>query len=132
VSGNPKTFQPTTVASAYNEALAYLDGKSSRKIAHNTYLVSNDATGEILITYHGNIVVTMTMPEGTDTTRIVVSSCGYRTYTTKARLNWFLPRGTWDGERWHDNVGVYQEAREWYLAGPEPHRVRRFEDGMMV
>lgn len=125
MSSNPRTFQPTTVANAYDEALAYLGGKSSRKIAHNTYL-AKIFDGCIAVTYHGNAVIQYR------TDGIYVSSCGWRTFTTKERLNWFLPRGTWDGERWHDNVGVYQEAREWYLAGPEPHRVRRFEDGMVV
>lgn len=123
---HPGTFQPTSVASAYSEALAYLGGRTSRKLANNTYLVRATTAGEALVMYHGNTVIRYRAnPRG-----IIVDSCGWRTFTTKERLNWFLPSGTWGGERWHGLYRVFQEKHVWYLSTPSG-RVP-FSDGMVI
>jgi hypothetical protein len=39
-------FKPSCKRTAYAEALAFLGGKLSRKVGHNTYLSYNGAEGE--------------------------------------------------------------------------------------
>lgn len=72
--------------------------------------------------YHQHPVVVV---DG-DTYRI--SSCGYKTATTKERINRYLPSG----------YRVYQEDLEWFLSVHDPNadyderdpEVREFSDGM--
>lgn len=78
----------------------YLGKRQERVIGHNTRIEragNDDAT--IRIKYHGNTIVTYT------TESVSYSSCGWRTITTKQRINEFLPDG------WH----VWQDRGEWYL-----------------
>lgn len=51
---------------------------------------------------------------------IRVSSCGWKTSTTKERINRYLPGG----------YRLYQEDYEWYLS--TPNGVREFSDGMLL
>jgi hypothetical protein len=82
----------------YSQALAYLGGKKERPYAHNTRIELCDQGIEAK--YHGNTVVLFT--EGYN----VYSSCGWKTSTTKERINWFMP----------DGFSVYQERSIWYLS----------------
>jgi hypothetical protein len=68
------------------------------------------ATGEIAVKYHGTVVV-LYCQDGS----IVLNSGGFRTSTTKARINSFA------------NVFVFQRKFVWYL---EPGKI--FVDGMRI
>lgn len=88
----------------YQDAKDFLQGKKSRPYAHNTRIVMdtlNMGHDVITVTYHDNPVVNF-FPDGTNT----YSSCGWKTITTKERINWFLPNG----------FAVYQEKSVWYLS----------------
>jgi hypothetical protein len=109
----PRGWQnPSSIDSAYDEALAFLGKRDSRKVAPNTYLIQGD--GNALVRYHGNLIVIY------EPGRITLNSQGYRTYTTKERINWFLPAG----------YGLYQQRHEWFVDGPEG--TWPFEDGMVL
>lgn len=102
MSSNPCTFQPSCVAFAYQEAHDYIQshgrkGSNRCKIANNTYMC--DEGDYITIRYHGNPIIILRPGV------VKVSSCGFRTYTTKERLNWFLPKG----------YAVIQSKRVWYM-----------------
>ena len=110
---------------SYQQALDYLKGKKRRPYAHNTRIELDplDLGHEnIVATYHGNIVASF-FPDGTST----FSSCGWKTHTTKERINWFLP----------DGFSVYQERSVWYLSdrGAEysgPYHTYIFADGLAI
>lgn len=51
-----------------------------------------------------------------------LSSCGYRTATTKERINRHLPAG----------YRVYQQDFQWYLSTPGDGDDMEFRDGMMI
>lgn len=55
-----------------------------------------------------------------DGSRYRISSCGYRTRTTKERINRYLPRGYY----------VRQRDFEWVLETPDGER--QFADGMVI
>jgi len=86
---------------------AILKGKLRKKIDHNTYL--SRRIGGYSITLYATDVITIY-----DDGRYVLNSGGYRTVTTKDRLNKYGP------------VRVHQSKHVWY-AGDVP-----FEDGMTV
>lgn len=80
------------------------------KLAHNTYLIR--AGDAYVVRFHGTDVVTY-YPDG----RVRLNSGGWRTYTTKRRLNMFGP------------VPVWAERGEWYVGGA---RKTLFRDGMLI
>jgi hypothetical protein len=84
----------------YREAADFLDGREVRKIAHNTYLERRPTGSAITVRFHFSDIVTYT-PEGST----ILDSHGYRTFTTKDRINDFCPEG----------FGVYQDHGAWYL-----------------
>lgn len=109
----------------YDRFAEYLDYKYARD--HNrrpfyelyvgrghTYVIRED--GLIYITYHGTTIVCLA-PNGD----ITLSSGGWRTLTTKTRINAILPRN------WH----VYSDMGVWYLQDPWK-RKRIFADGMTI
>lgn len=117
------TDMPTSLA----EALHILDGKVERTIANNTRL-RRLASGRVAVVLHSTEVVTFT-PEGT----IILNSGGYRSVTTKARMNACL-RTT--------GYGVSQQKWGWYVidrwttvrttaAGPV-HFAEDFTDGITL
>lgn len=65
--------------------------------------------------YHQSPVVTE-LPDGS----FKIDSCGYRTSTTKERINRYLPSGYY----------LYQEDYEWFLKTPDGER--EFTDGMRI
>lgn len=96
----------------YREAVKLVHGKTnrqSRKIANNTYAeIEHDDS--VSISLHGTTVVKF-FPNGL----VQLNSGGYRTHTTKERINRYSP------------VGVYQKNWEWFLSDGTP-----FEDKMLV
>ena len=100
-----------------HEHLAKLLGDRDRLVVcNNTTLTRYDPQGSITVRLHGHPII-VAEPNG----EVTLSSCGYRTVTTKDRLNRFLPYG----------VRVWQENFRWYLHiyGQD---VQEFEDGITV
>lgn len=103
----------------YQQAKDYLGNKKERPYAHNTRIeIDSLDLGHDVITvkYHGNPVVNL-FPDGT----ITYNSCGWKTLTTKERINWFLP----------DGFTLYQEKSVWYISRHN-HGVFVFTDGIAI
>lgn len=96
----------------YAEMLNLVNGKTNRqerKIGNNTYAeIEHDKS--ISVRLHGTDVVRF-YPNGL----VKLNSGGWRTHTTKQRINKYSP------------VGVFQKNFEWYLDDGRP-----FEDNMLV
>ncbi len=104
----------------YAQALEYLGGKKERPYAHNTRIeidTLNLGHEVVTVKYHGNPVVNM-FPDGTNT----YSSCGWKTSTTKERINWFLP----------DGFSLYQEKSVWHIANRNKGEGYVFADGIAI
>jgi len=80
------------------EKLAEIGLVSRKKIANNTYLLIT-TSGERKIRLHNTDILTFT------DNKVKLTSGGYMTRTTKARLNAFLPC----------NIQVYQKNYTWYI-----------------
>ncbi len=74
-----------------------------RKLAHNTF-VEADQDGSLGVRFHLTRIITF-HPDGSFT----VNTGGYRTVTTKQRLNALLPAG----------YGIHQVSYVWRIATPE-------------
>ena len=87
----------------YKEAREMLDtkcgDKNSKKVANNTYLKRYD-DGTIALRLHKTDIIQY-KPNGS----ILLHSGGWKTVTTKARMNEFLPR----------QYGIMQEKGVWYV-----------------
>lgn len=107
---------------SFSEADLYLGSKQSRPAGNNTRL-ERDGHGEIAVKYHGNIVVTYYRENqvvgGPVTT---LTSAGWRTLTTKERINAFGPEG----------FHVYQERGAWYLRNYRTGKQWVFADGITI
>lgn len=106
---------PTT----YDQALARLGGRQVLTIANNTQLRRSgpQAGCDIALTLHGHEVVTFRANGN-----IHLDSCGYRTVTTKQRLNGVLvPHGS----------RIVSERGEWQIIGLHGVRIGAFFDGCM-
>jgi hypothetical protein len=104
----------------YQQAREYLGNKKERPFANNTRIeIDSLDLGHDVITvkYHGNPVVNM-FPDGTNT----YSSCGWKTITTKERINWFLP----------DGFQLWQEKSVWYISNRQEGKRWLFADGIAV
>lgn len=103
----------------YDQALQYLGGKHERPYANNTR-IELDSLGlgheVITVKYHGNPVVNF-YPD-----RVSFSSCGWKTSTTKERINWFLPDGFY----------CYQEKSMWYISNRQEGKRYIFADGLTI
>lgn len=83
---------------SYSDADQLLQGRNhqSRKIGNNTYLVRYTDWGNIAVRLHATDIVTY-YPDG----RIVLNTGGWKTVTTKSRINEFSPlqisqaKGVW-------------------------------------
>lgn len=85
-----------------------------RKLAHNTYRVTID--GQPGVMFHRTVILRLGDWDGV----YILNSGGWRTFTTKQRLNALLPGG----------IQVWQKDFEWFVStrdGEIP-----FEDGMKV
>jgi len=65
--------------------------------------------------YHQNLIV------AEDNGFYHLSSCGWKTMTTKERINRYLPRG----------YRLYQKDKKWYISAPNDETFA-FEDGMVI
>lgn len=93
----------------FDQALAKLNGRDRRKLENNTYL-ERISDNEIGVKLHSTYVVRFNRNGS-----IKVSSGGWETVTTKARINTYSP------------ASISQRKGVWYMAdGSE------FEDGMEV
>ena len=95
----------------FTDANALLVGryKHSKKLGNNTYLVRND-DGSVAVKLHDTNVVTM-KEDGT----IILDSGGWRTNTTKERMNHYMPSG----------YDISQRKSIWYLI----HRTYNAKNG---
>lgn len=83
----------------YAKCVELLKGKSRKKLAGNTYL-REAAFGVMAVTFHNTPILNL-WANGL----VTLSSGGFRTATTKARLSEFGP------------VNVWQEKGQWYCGG---------------
>lgn len=81
----------------FQAARDFLGGKPARKVAHNTRIES--AGDSVNVRFHDTVVVSYS-PDVT-----VLTTGGFRTVTTKDRLNSFVP----------DSFRVWSEKGVWYL-----------------
>lgn len=106
---------------SYDDAVRFLGNKSDRLAGHNTRVIRRD-DGVIYVRYHESPVVEFYPRELVDSGPVtVLNACGWRTYTTKERLNAFCPEGFY----------VYQERGNWYLA-KHGKRSYVFQDGITI
>ena len=96
---------------SFQSAINVLNGKEGRKIGNNTYLNRLDSD-TITVKLHYTDIVTYHR-DG----RIIVNTGGYKSATTKHRINGLT------------NVGVYQKDFSWFLADGN---ATPFVDGMDV
>tara|TARA_Y100000310_G_C20590770_1_gene767861 strand:+ start:211 stop:963 length:753 start_codon:yes stop_codon:yes gene_type:complete len=93
----------------YTQANTKLGNRDSRKLQNNTYLQRRES-GAIAVLLHATDVVTFN-PDGTT----VLNSGGWRTVTTKDRINTYLPFHRID-----------QVNHIWYISG------KAYSDGMVI
>lgn len=103
----------------FKDVEAMLTSRGQKKIGNNTYLRRRDAV-TISLQYHATDVVTFT-PSG-----LILTSGGWRTVTTKERINWAL-----------ESVGyrVSQDKGTWFivpLSCPDSKYTVAFHDGIRV
>lgn len=99
----------------YQSAERALNGSDSKVIGNNTELVRRP-NGDIVVELHGHGVVKYRQ-DG----RVQVSSAGYKTTTTKDRINRYTP----------SSFKVVQRQGRWYAKGRGPEKTE-FRDGMEV
>lgn len=88
----------------YAEADAKIGKYSTKKIGHNTFLRRDD--GIISIQYHATKIVTINK-DGSYT----LNTGGYRTVTTKARLNEYTPAQIYQKDFvWYNNGDLYYDG----------------------
>lgn len=99
----------------YHALNTLLQGRNAqqRKLTHNTYAIRH-ATN-FTIRYHSTDILTF-HPDG----RVVFNTGGWRTSTTKQRLNRFGPQG----------VSIYQRDFEWFIAADG--QTEEFFDGLTL
>ena len=105
----------------YKEAKEILDAKhgdkNSKKIANNTYLKRYD-NGNIAVRLHKTDII-LFKPNGA----IELNSGGWKTVTTKARMNEFLPQ----------QYGIHQEKGVWYVSlNSNYSKDLIFKDGLVL
>lgn len=105
------------VHSYFSAQTAYHDahrGRGRGKLANNTYIVQDEGGAYCIVLHRTRIVCYR--PDGS----IVLNSGGFRTTTTKARMNEVLPPG----------ISVWQKRYDWFVTvGGE---TIPFYDGMIV
>lgn len=103
---------------SYEDAVALLGGKTERKVCNNTVLRQSQVPEVVTVHLHGHEIVVW-WPD-----RLYLYSCGYRTVTTKDRMNRCIPK----------EYLVYQNRHQWFVAKfsteTQPKRVVPFVGGM--
>jgi len=110
---------------SYEAAVHLLGGCTRRKLCHNTYLQRDHVSGGIGIHLHENQIVLFQ-----ENKPMRISSCGWKTVTTKQRLNRCLP----------PHCHLYQVKFDWevdiIMVEPRTGRMKpvphRFFDGMEI
>jgi hypothetical protein len=100
-------------AYTYDECVQLCKRNSRKKLDHNTYLTYNKWDDEFEIALHGWCIIRVCKD------RWILSACGWRTVTTKDRLNKFAP------------IRLYQKKFQWYIADDNGIH-HEFQDGMSV
>jgi hypothetical protein len=108
----------TTTADTFADFDRFLGSKDSRKVSHNTY-AERQADGSIGIRLHSTVILTFHSDE-----TMTLNSGGWRTVTTKDRLNSILPAP----------LGVSSDHGVWTVSrrGDNPSTVSEFYDGMRM
>lgn len=88
--------------------------KTIRKIANNT--TARIENNVILIKYHNTDIVEL-LPE-----QVILHDGGYKTFTTKERLNWYLP----------NNFVINQENFNWILRNYVTQDEWQYKDGITI
>jgi len=96
------------------EAEKILNKKQTKKIANNTYL-RRVSEHEIHVEFHGSSILRL-FPNC-----VIYDSCGWRTATTKARLNTFGVGG----------ISIYSEHKKWFIFNNSTRSRVPFEDGVI-
>lgn len=96
----------------YQEALQKLNGKMKRKLKNNTWLEEKE-NGDIAVRLHRTDVVTFKRDGA-----IVLDSGGWKSLTTKSRLNEFSPFSIW------------QKEGDWYIK--INGKAVNYDDGIIV
>ena len=99
----------------YSELSSYLGNKTDRPWGNNTRVQSTGSS--INVKFWGTFIASISPADG-----ITLNAGGYRTHTTKERINKVLPR-PWS---------VYQSAGVWYLRNYENDIEYIFEDGITI
>jgi hypothetical protein len=103
---------------SYKQAVEVLKGRKTRKLGNNTYLETRDAE-TVAVRLHQTDVVTYKANGA-----VVLNSGGWKTNTTKARINEYSP------------VGISQEKRVWYVTKYEEgsgwQTLGKFVDGLII
>jgi len=97
----------------YIEALNVLNGRDSRKIDNNTYLKKRD--NGIAVMLHETDIITF-LPDNT----IIFNSGGWRTNTTKERMNSYSP------------CQINQKNYVWYINGKVYNDGIKFKNGKII
>ncbi len=100
-------------------ALSLLNGRKTRKLASNTYARTLE-NGAVAVKLHATDILTFN-PDGT----VTVNSGGYKSNTTKARVNALLPSGF---PRLYQSKGVWNWAAP-YREGKPFATVSTYQDG---
>lgn len=111
---------------SWQQADAFLGAKNERPAGNNTRLERRD-DGAISVKYHGHAVVVYFPPGASGPDPVtVLNSCGWRTTTTKERLNEFGPAG----------FRVWQQRGTWYITqqrtAENDGRTWVFADGLTI
>ena len=107
--GNAKGQYPRS----YDDCQTIANGKHSPTIANNTRLIWDRFTGQCAVTLHKTAVVTFCYSGC-----VVLDSGGWRTTTTKNRINACLPSG----------FSLCQIDFEWWISASDG--MHKFYDGM--
>lgn len=109
-----------SIETAMNAAIRYQQDwrkdNTSVEIVHHGIHGTPSYAKEIIVKLHNNRIARIFPADR----RMILSSCGWRTNTTKSRINAILSGLNFSGGR------VYQEDFEWYLGD------RDFVDGVEV
>jgi hypothetical protein len=97
---------------SFNRAEELLGNRNKKKIANNTYLIRLD-TDTIGIRLHSTDIVTI-LRDG----KYVLNSGGYRTRTTKDRMNQYIPGM------------ISQRKNVWYIR--QYMKEAEYQDGMII
>ncbi len=102
---------------SFGEASVLLGGRRSRKVCHNTVLKHQSEPDRIGLFLHGEEIASF-FSDG----RVKLFSRGWRTNTTKNRLNKVLPN------RWI----LYQGKNHWWLYNHDTNETVPFVEGWVI